>query len=56
MTVRDVDPRAQDKQLHQRHINPRMQVSRRVCGWMSANAVDSRVTNFVISKAYRLIT
>ena len=31
MTVPDVDPQAQDKRLHQRHINPRMRVSARFC-------------------------
>lgn len=32
MTARDIDPQAQGNRLHQRHINPRMRVSRRVCG------------------------
>ena len=50
MTARDVDPQAQDKQLHQRHINSRMRVSRLVCGRMSANASECRVRIFAISK------
>jgi hypothetical protein len=34
----DVELHALAKLLHQRHINPRMRVSRQVCGPMSANA------------------
>ena len=50
----DVELAALAKLLHQRHINPRMRVSRQACGPMSANAAGCGVASFAISKACRL--
>ena len=54
MTVPDVDPDAQGKRLHQRHINARMRVSARFCLRKRANVAECAGGKFVSSKGYGL--
>jgi len=51
---RDHDRAGHGDRLHQRHINPRMHVSRWVCGRMWANVTECGGYNFAKTKACRL--